>query len=61
MNILEIAIQHEGGISALAKALGIKPNVVSMWRNRKQLSAAWTLALAAKYKRQINAASKAAA
>lgn len=56
MNILEIAIQHEKGISNLARVLDVKPNVVSNWKLRGRLSKAWQQALSAKYKRQIKVA-----
>lgn len=34
MSILELSIQAAGGVSALARALDLEPNVISMWRRR---------------------------
>lgn len=34
MNILEHSISAAGGVSELAKALSLEPNVVSNWRKR---------------------------
>ena len=48
MSILESAIQRAGGVSKLALELGVKQNVVSMWRKRG-LSRAWQMALGMKY------------
>lgn len=44
MNILEQAIQSAGGVTALAKALALEPNVVSNWRARG-IPQSWELAL----------------
>lgn len=34
MNILDQSIDRAGGVSALARALDLEPNVVSNWRSR---------------------------
>lgn len=34
MNILDYSIQAAGGVTALANALDLEPNVISMWRKR---------------------------
>lgn len=39
MNPLDRAIDKAGGVSKLADAIGLKPNVVSNWRLRKQVPA----------------------
>ena len=48
MDILEIAIEAEGGVGKLADALGEKQNVVSNWRARR-LPRSWAKVLALKY------------
>ena len=48
MDILEIAIKAEGGVSKLAVVLGEKQNVVSNWRGRR-LPRAWAKFLQLKY------------
>lgn len=57
MEILEIAIQAEGGIGKLSKKLGLKhPSQVSNWKSRG-LPEAWRRLLVIKYgKRKHNAA-----
>lgn len=53
MDILEHAIQLEGGVSKLARALGVRPNVVSNWRlEKRELPHAWRVALTAKYSKR---------
>lgn len=49
MEILTIAIEAEGGISRLAKTLGIRQSAVSNWIWRKKLPRHWDIALSAKY------------
>ena len=49
MKILEQAINSAGGISALAKDLGLKPNVVSMWKLRSSIPLGWASVLRYKY------------
>lgn len=62
MNILDIAIEAEKGVSNLARAIGQKPNTVSNWRNSSRgVPFAWKLVLAEKYKKHIKQAEKAAA
>lgn len=34
---LDLAIQHVGGVSELARRLGVRHNTVSMWRKRKSV------------------------
>lgn len=48
MDILEKAIQAEHGVGKLAKALGIRQNVVSNWRARG-LPKPWDHVLRLKY------------
>lgn len=48
MNILQIAIDAEGGVGKLAVALGIRQNVVSNWRIRG-LPKPWEQLLTLKY------------
>lgn len=48
MDILQIAIDAEGGVGKLAAALGEKQNVVSNWRARR-LPRAWAKVLGMKY------------
>jgi len=48
MNTLEIAIEAEGSVKALANALGVAQNVVSNWRARG-LPRPWALVLEYKY------------
>lgn len=55
MELLNIAIKHEGGVSKLAAAIGEKPNVVGNWKLRG-LPKTWAKLLAMKYKRQVKAA-----
>lgn len=59
MDILQIAIREAGGISKLARELGVSPSVVSNWVMRKKLSLPWILALELKYAKAIRAARKA--
>jgi hypothetical protein len=54
MDILEIAIEAEGGVSKLAAALGEKQNVVSNWRARR-LPRPWAKVLALKYGKALPA------
>ena len=42
---LELAIDAAGGPAALARALEIKPNVVTNWRRRKSVPAEQVLAV----------------
>lgn len=44
MNILDQSIQAAGGISNLARALNIEPNVISNWKVRG-IPDSWALAL----------------
>lgn len=48
MNILEKAIETEGSVNALARALDVAQNVVSNWRARG-LPKPWKLVLELKY------------
>ena len=48
MNILQVAIETEGGVGKLAAALGLRQNVVSNWRMRG-LPKAWAQVLWLKY------------
>lgn len=48
MEILEIAIKAEGGVSKLATALGERQNVVSNWKKRG-LPRAWRQVLEMRY------------
>ncbi|MDD0837882.1 YdaS family helix-turn-helix protein [Curvibacter sp. HBC61] len=48
MNILDTAIQAEGGVSNLAKALGIRQSAVSNWRSRG-IPRGWQAALEGRY------------
>ena len=54
-SVLEIAIFYAGGVSSLAKELGVKQPTVSNWRMRKSLSLPWEMALSAIYASQIKA------
>lgn len=58
MDILNHAILVEGGVSKLARALGVRPNVVSNWRlEKRELPHSWRVALTAKYgKRKVKEA-----
>lgn len=49
MNILESAIKTEGSVSALAKAIDVKQNVISNWRNRGTPKP-WEMLLSMRYK-----------
>ena len=60
MDILDAAIAYERGVSRLADKLGVKQNVVSMWRKRQKLSTPWRLALNAQYGKHLRNAAKAA-
>ena len=51
MNILETAIQAEGGVGKLALSLGERQNTVSNWRKRGP-SRAWVKVLEMKYGKQ---------
>ena len=48
MNILDIAIQAESGVSNLARSIGVTPNVIGNWKNRK-VPKAWGQLLQMKY------------
>jgi hypothetical protein len=54
MDILQIAIEAEGGVGKLAAALGEKQNVVSNWRARR-LPRPWAKVLALKYGKALPA------
>jgi hypothetical protein len=56
MDILQIAIEAEGGVGKLAAALGEKQNVVSNWRARR-LPRPWAKVLALKYGKALPATS----
>lgn len=47
MNALDRAIEAAGGPAGLARALAVKPNVVTNWRLRKQVPAEQVLAVEA--------------
>lgn len=49
MEILETAIERAGGVGKLAAALGLRQNVVSMWRARNRLPPAWSMVLSDRY------------
>jgi len=49
MNILDIAISREQGVTKLAAALGVRQSVVSNWRMRG-LPKPWRLVLEARYR-----------
>ena len=48
MDILDLALQKEGGVSKLADALGCRQNVISNWRSRR-LPKPWRMVLEMKY------------
>lgn len=48
MNILDVAINAEGGVSKLAAALDVRQNVISNWRARG-LPKPWAALLQVKY------------
>lgn len=52
MDILQTAIQVEGGVGKLADALGIRQNVVSNWRSRG-LPKPWAHLLQLKYVQEL--------
>lgn len=53
MDELNQAIAAAGGVSALARKLGIKnANIISMWRVRGSVPYAWTLVIAQFLKRK---------
>ena len=60
MNILTFAIDLEGGVSHLAKALGVTQPMVSNWKARG-LPRPWRIAIESKYAKQIKATSRKAA
>jgi len=60
MNILDIAINAEKGVSNLARAIGEKPNTVGNWRKRGT-PRAWVLVLSERYKKHIKQAKTTAA
>lgn len=46
MTELDKAIQAAGGVSALARTIGVKnPNAISMWRKRGAVPYAWSLVI----------------
>lgn len=49
MNILDAAIKAEGGVSALAKAIDVLPNVISNWRARDSVPPGYIKLLEIKY------------
>jgi hypothetical protein len=53
MEILNRAIEIEGGVGKLAVALGVAPNVVSNWRMRNELPRPWQIALDLKYAKRM--------
>ena len=57
MQILEVAIKAEGGVSNLARSLGVGQSTVSMWKSRG-VPAGWkrVLELVYKHKKQKKAA-----
>lgn len=66
LEVLEIAIAHERGVTRLARALStedhtVNQNVVSAWRMRKIIHPGWLLALRLKYKKQIKQAAEGSA
>ena len=54
MDILQIAIEAEGGVGKLAAALGENQNVVSNWKARR-LPRPWAKVLALKYGKALPA------
>lgn len=48
MNILDIAIEAESGVSNLARSIGVAPNVIGNWKKRR-VPTAWAQLLAIKY------------
>lgn len=57
MDILKHAIQVEGGVGKLARALGVEQNVVSNWLYREKLPKPWQMTLSLKYaKRKVKEA-----
>lgn len=61
MNILDIAIKAEDGISNLARAIGTTPNTIGNWRTRGSIPKGWAALLSDRYKKHIKLAEKAAA
>ena len=56
--VLEVALEYEGGVGLLAEALTtpenpVGQNVVSLWRKRGLNHAGWRMALRLKYAQQI--------
>ncbi len=49
MNILDHAITAAGGVTNLAKELGVRQNVVSNWRLRKRVPLPWQRILLTEY------------
>ena len=58
MEILNRAIEIEGGVGKLAVALGVAPNVVSNWRMRNELPRPWQIALDLKYSKRMPSGAK---
>lgn len=54
MNILDIAIKTEGGVSKLAKTLSVNQNVVSNWHKRG-VPKPWLIVLEMKYQKPLEA------
>jgi hypothetical protein len=53
MNDLDQAIQAAGGVSALARTIGVKtPHSISMWKKRGAVPHAWSLVLGEFLKKQ---------
>lgn len=52
MNILNHAIAVAGSPTALAKQLGVEPNVVGNWKYRQSLPKPWAQLLQTKYGRR---------
>jgi len=52
MDILKHAIQVEGGVSNLARALGVEQNVVSNWLYRDKVPRPWLMVLEQRYSRR---------
>lgn len=48
MNILDLAISAEKGVSNLARAIGVEPNVIGNWKKRK-VPKAWGQVLHMRY------------
>ena len=57
MNILQIAIDKEGGVTRLAEKLGTKQNVISNWRARG-VPLAWRKLLELAYKKEARKAAQ---